>query len=63
MALQRPNGQPLGQPLKLSAEDLTLAAEVTPVDVMLARALWTRASPLRFIDLLDAVPVATENRS
>lgn len=47
---------PVGKPLLLTPEQLDQAAEVTPVDVAQARALWQQAAPMPFIDLLDAAP-------
>lgn len=51
----RPKLSTLGKPLALSPEDLDLAATVTTVDTVLARALWLQYAPPRYVDLLDAL--------
>lgn len=48
--------RPLGQPLDLTVEAINQAAEVTPVDVAAARALWQQHAPPKMIDLLEAAP-------
>lgn len=45
----------IGKPLPLTADDLDLAAEVTQVDVIMARGWWWRHAPPRFLDLLEAM--------
>ena len=49
--------RPVGQPLSLSPEQLDQAAEVTPVDVVFARALWQQWAPKRLHDLLEAAVI------
>jgi hypothetical protein len=50
----------VGKPLDLAPEQLDQAAEVTPVDVAHARALWQTHAPARFVDLLDAAPIQAD---
>lgn len=44
----------VGKPLDLTDTDLDQAAEVMPVDVAAAKALWIHAAPKALRDLLDA---------
>jgi hypothetical protein len=47
--------QRIGQALNLTPEQLDLAAEVTPFDVVQARVLWLQHAPAVLMALLDAV--------
>jgi hypothetical protein len=44
------------KPLDLTPEALDQAAEVTPVDIAMARTLWLHWAPPRYADILDAAP-------
>jgi hypothetical protein len=46
----------IGKPIGMNAEALDQAAEVTPIDVALARAVWYQNAPARFATLLDGPP-------
>jgi len=43
----------IGKPLALTAAELDQAAEVTPFDVLMAKALWQQHAEARFVGLLD----------
>ena len=47
---------PVGPPLDLSTEQIDQAAEVTPLDVAAAQALWKHAAPPKLANLLDGKP-------
>lgn len=51
MTVQR---RQLGPRLQFTPEQLDQAAEVTPVDVLMAKALWQQHAPVQLFDLLDA---------
>lgn len=53
--LRIPALQLIGKALTANAAALDQAAEVTQMDVILARAIWLHRAPLRFASLLDAV--------
>jgi hypothetical protein len=46
----------LGAPLDLSDEALDQAAQVTPLDIAAAAALWRQHAPSKLAGLLDAKP-------
>jgi hypothetical protein len=48
--------KPKGEPLDMSDEALDQAAQVTPLDVAAAQALWRQHAPPKLADLLDAKP-------
>lgn len=53
-----PKPPKIGKPLDLTPEALEQAAEVAPVDVAAAQALWHQGAPPKLADLLDAKPDA-----
>lgn len=54
--MTQPKPVRIGEPLKLTPEELDMAATVTPVDVVMARALWLHSAPPALATLLDAAP-------
>jgi hypothetical protein len=45
-----------GEPLDLDDAAIDQAAQVTPLDVATAQALWRHSAPPKLTDLLDAKP-------
>jgi hypothetical protein len=54
--MTQPKPPKIGEPLDLTDEQLDQAAIVTPIDIIMGRALWHQHAPPKLVDLLDAAP-------